>query len=1335
MVATLRGWRVAIRRERSRTMRAKLTQRFVWLVFFSPSLALGAPGDVDPTFAYPRPAVLEPDSTNAVPLADGFLVIKSRDFDVAGTNSTLEVTRFDEDGHVVASFGSGGTVRIAMPGAVNVATAVHGMPDGSMLLAGFQRVSGAVPDNVATIARLDASGRLDPAFGVGGIVTFDVPGQADRVGAIDVLADGRLLTGVWSRVQADPYGDCSNDRVSLVRLNPNGTGPEVIYFREKNAFADNGCRNVMTLQVMPDQRFYFGSHVETVVFDSPDPTGWRPVRALGCCYGPFSVLEAAGVVWSQPFVGPLLDWQRFPAYIYDDNYGASARMLRDTLNGMGFPVPRTESLLVPDGYPPAWYLGFSSDGGVAGIAKVRTDGMLDTGWAGGTGVIRIDGSGRPNVSANEGLANDVRLISVRPGGETLVVVTADGIIQRRFAKSGPAHGQIRFAVDNTTDVPEARGTVQIRVQRMGGTDGVVGVDYSVGAALTDCRMDPCARPGQDFGASSGRLEWADGDGSDRTITVGIINDTQREPLELFYIELTAPIGGAQVATPFGILEIDILDDDPETPSDAGGGNSSGGGAGGGGATGAGTLCLLLLAMAARLKKRSSGLHLRLAAAAGVALSTMSLLLPPVAGAESAPGDVDPNFVYPTPQVPEPDSTNLVALPSGFIVVESLPADASRSSATLRLTRIDEDGRLVAGFGTNGRLEQSLPEGTNLSTVARFLPNGTILLGGFSRGNTPASVTGAIARLEASGRLDTSFGEGGIVKLDLPGDLDRVVGVDALPDGRVVAAVWTRLEAYYYDCDLQSVSLVRVSSVGGNPETLAGSRGEPCRNAAALRVITEGFPEWNLGAYSVLFGKFDGLMRLDDRGGYSEIGATYRAAGPFAIGTPGSLAYVRYDFGGAQVVLNGAPPLERGLPLGWIAGGTSAYDLTVSNMVANGASGGWYVGLASGSGRAAVAKYQPNGSIDTAWGGGDGVVAIEGTGLTPAEDPWFYHWSGVATDIRAISVRPGGNVVVATSEGIVRRFIGPSAAVNHGGLALEHPQEWRSEEQGPTSLKVSRLGGSMGAVSVQYRVVAIARCSDTVVADCTTTPATEGEDFVPASGRLEWNDGDNSDRRIDVNLRDDDLPEHGEFLAVVIDEPRGGASILDGRATLAISTSDASQVRLTPTGQTHPESGGAINVRVSRTGGLRGAVSVEYRVVSMSVCAGCAPAGSLLATEGEDFVATTGRLSWAAGDGDDKLIEVMINDDAVPEPNEVFFVQIYAVPAGIAEIQGGSLQVTIESSDGWDSGSGSGGGDSSRGGGAGAMNGTAWGLMVLALARLAAGQRRRLQTSLSRRSAT
>ena len=104
-------------------MRPRILQIIAWLVFSPWSLALGAPGDVDPSFVYPRPPVLEPDSTNAIPLADGFLVIKSRAFESPGSNSTLEVTRIDEDGRVVTSFGSSGKVMMTMPGAVNVATA------------------------------------------------------------------------------------------------------------------------------------------------------------------------------------------------------------------------------------------------------------------------------------------------------------------------------------------------------------------------------------------------------------------------------------------------------------------------------------------------------------------------------------------------------------------------------------------------------------------------------------------------------------------------------------------------------------------------------------------------------------------------------------------------------------------------------------------------------------------------------------------------------------------------------------------------------------------------------------------------------------------------------------------------------------------------------------------------------------------------------------------------------------------------------------------------------------------------------------------------------------
>ena len=213
-------------------MRPRILQIIAWLVFSPCSLALGAPGDVDPTFVYPRPPVLEPDSTNAIPLADGFLVIKSRAFESPGSNATLEVTRIDEDGRLVTSFGSAGKVTIAMPGAVNVATAATLLSNGSILLGGFRHedrpdASGQQRDSVAAIARLDAQGRLDPAFGTAGVATFDVPGDLDRVGAVDVLPDGRVVAAVWSRTYFDPY-DCAHDRVALVRLAADGSTVETL---------------------------------------------------------------------------------------------------------------------------------------------------------------------------------------------------------------------------------------------------------------------------------------------------------------------------------------------------------------------------------------------------------------------------------------------------------------------------------------------------------------------------------------------------------------------------------------------------------------------------------------------------------------------------------------------------------------------------------------------------------------------------------------------------------------------------------------------------------------------------------------------------------------------------------------------------------------------------------------------------------------------------------------------------------------------------------------------------------------------------------------------------
>jgi hypothetical protein len=70
-----------------------------------------------------------------------------------------------------------------------------------------------------------------------------------------------------------------------------------------------------------------------------------------------------------------------------------------------------------------------------------------------------------------------------------------------------------------------------------------------------------------------------------------------------------------------------------------------------------------------------------------------------------------------------------------------------------------------------------------------------------------------------------------------------------------------------------------------------------------------------------------------------------------------------------------------------------------------------------------------------------------------------------------------------------------------------------------------------------------------------------------------------------------------------------------------------------------EGSGAARIVVERSKGQRGAVSVTYTLV----------AGT--AKPGQDYRAVSGTLSWAAGDGTNKVFEVPLLDDATAEGNE------------------------------------------------------------------------------------
>ncbi len=94
--------------------------------------------------------------------------------------------------------------------------------------------------------------------------------------------------------------------------------------------------------------------------------------------------------------------------------------------------------------------------------------------------------------------------------------------------------------DATLLVGENSGSVQIVVERVGGSSGAASVQYATanGSAIA----------GLDYGAASGTLNWAAGDAGAKTITLSILFDPAVEPQESFTLNLSQA-SGASLGSP------------------------------------------------------------------------------------------------------------------------------------------------------------------------------------------------------------------------------------------------------------------------------------------------------------------------------------------------------------------------------------------------------------------------------------------------------------------------------------------------------------------------------------------------------------------------------------------------------------------------------------------------------------------------------------------------------------------------------------------------------------------------------------------------------------------
>lgn len=116
-------------------------------------------------------------------------------------------------------------------------------------------------------------------------------------------------------------------------------------------------------------------------------------------------------------------------------------------------------------------------------------------------------------------------------------------------------GAIRFA-HATASVGEGAGHATIVVERSGGQDGAVSVQYAT--------ADGSGKAGVDYTAAGGTLTWADGDEADKSFTIPILNRHLTGPGKTVNLTLSSPTGGATLGSPSAAV-LTILDNTGGSP--------------------------------------------------------------------------------------------------------------------------------------------------------------------------------------------------------------------------------------------------------------------------------------------------------------------------------------------------------------------------------------------------------------------------------------------------------------------------------------------------------------------------------------------------------------------------------------------------------------------------------------------------------------------------------------------------------------------------------------------------------------------------------------------------
>ncbi len=238
---------------------ASVARLLVAVLFFSimlpaslpivPNRVMAAPGDPIPTFGMGGVVMTDfgggNDAAQAIaPTPDG-KIIAAGSATIPGQGTDFALARYNGNGILDSTFGTNGKVTTDFFGANDGARGLVVQPDGKIVLAGFT-TNGS--ERQFALAGYLANGNLNPAFGQGGKLTFDLGSTSDAYKMV-AQEDGKLLIVGESRPQ-------NSLDFTVVRLNPTDGALDTTFGNNGVVRVDFGNSDRATALAIDDKNIF-----------------------------------------------------------------------------------------------------------------------------------------------------------------------------------------------------------------------------------------------------------------------------------------------------------------------------------------------------------------------------------------------------------------------------------------------------------------------------------------------------------------------------------------------------------------------------------------------------------------------------------------------------------------------------------------------------------------------------------------------------------------------------------------------------------------------------------------------------------------------------------------------------------------------------------------------------------------------------------------------------------------------------------------------------------------------------------------------------------------------